>query len=86
MFLVFLASSFQVILEPPERLPCPPYVPLYRVVLLDGLGRQHTANGSTIMSEGGIIDGVLRLDVDYGNRIAYIVPVSDEVIFCDGME
>lgn len=75
MLIVFLASSFQIVLEPPERLPCPPYVPLYQVVLLDGLE-----------SPQGVIEGVLRLEVDYGQRIAYIVPVSDEVVFCDGVE
>lgn len=72
---VILAGVFQVVLEPPERLPCPPYVPLHRVVLLDGLG-----------SPQGEFERVLKLRVDYTNFIVYITPVSDEVIFCDGLE
>lgn len=75
MLMVILAGTFQIILEPPERLPCPPYVPMYRVVLLDGL-----------LSEQGAFEDILRLEVDYTNKVAYLVPVSDEVVFCDGLE
>lgn len=73
--LVVIPATFWIVLEPPQRLPCPPYVPLYRVVVLDGL-----------LSEQGTFEKVLNLRFDYVSNTVYLTPVSDEVVFCDGME